>query len=159
MPSLRPTFETKSGFKFFGGYEFRPVFAREGGLADPRRFDAMRDAAAFGPTAARASGFRLDAVGIVPLRGGFSLFGRIGTLYLPSRSSIFAGGSLLAPAYTDPSQVRYEWNVNYSLGASYHVSNSIGLQFKYERANSYFGDARMSDSNVGIWSLGLIKRY
>ncbi len=161
MPSILRDSEAKAGFKFFGGYRFGSIFALAGGFADPRKFDGVQDAATapFGATSGRTSGFRLDAVGIVPIRRGLSLFGKIGTRYSPTRNSGFAGAGMLAPAFADPGQKRYEWNANYGLGASYDVSNSIGLHFKYERANSYFGDTRTSEGNVGIWSLGLIRRY
>ncbi|MFH1603686.1 MAG: outer membrane beta-barrel protein [Pseudomonadota bacterium] len=161
MPSIFPKTEANIGFKFFGGYRFGPSFALEGGFADPGKFDATRDMAApaFGATSSWKSGFRLDAIGIVPLRGGFSLFGRIGTLYSPTRNPILASGGMFSTAFTDPSQTRFEWKAEYGLGASYDVSRSIGLHFKYEHANSYFGEARTSETNAGVWSLGLIKLY
>jgi len=161
MPSILSRTDTDAGFKFSGGYQFGPSFALQGGFTDPRRIDAMRDieAPAFVATSSRASGFRLDAVGIVPLRGGFSLFGKIGTLYSPARDSLSTGGGMRVPAFVDPGQRRFDWNANYGLGASYDVSSSIGLHFKYERANSYYGDARTAEPHVGTWSFGLIKRY
>jgi hypothetical protein len=73
--------------------------------------------------------------------------------------SVSTGGAvlpLLTP--TDLSPKRSEWNSKYGLGASYEMSNKLGLRFEYERINS-LGDGRTGDGNVGIWSLGLIKRY
>ena len=169
MPSLsaaRPSIvsgsESNAGFNLFGGYQFSRHFAVEGRLSEFGKYDAMRDDATpvLGATPGRSSGFRLDAVGIVPLRGGFSLFGKIGTLYSPARTFVSGGGGpTQLPSFADPNTKPFEWNARYGLGASYDVSSSTGLHFKYERASSYLGDARIGDGNVGIWSFGLIKRY
>ena len=161
MPSIVSGSEANTGFKIVGGYQFSRHFAVEGRLSDFGRSETLRDdtTPAFGSTPGRSSGFRLDAVGIVPLRGGFSLFGKIGTLYSPARNFVAGGGLTQVPSFADPNPKPFEWNARYGLGASYDVSSSTGLHFKYERASSYVGDARIGDANVGIWSLGLIKRY
>ena len=162
MPANLAAGETNGGFKIFGGYQFNRHFAVEGRLSEIGRPDSTRDdiAPVFGATPGRSSGFRLDAVGIVPLRGGFSLFGRIGTWYSPVRNFASAGGGLLlVPTFADPNSKPFEWNATYGLGASYDFSSNTGLHFKYERANGYLGDSRTGDGNVGVWSFGLIKRY
>lgn len=63
---------------------------------------------------------------------------------------------MLTPA--DLSPKRSEWNSKYGLGASYEMSNKLGLRFEYERINNV-GDIRTGEGNVGMWSLGLIRRY
>ena len=161
IPSVLSRFDANDGSSLFGSYRFSPSFVLGGAVTKYGKLDAMRDSAAPAPWAApsRAGGIRFDAVGIVPLVGGFSVFGKVGTLYTPSSYPFSAGGSMLSTLLGDPGQKLYAWNATYGLGASYDVSSNFGLHLKYERANSYFGDARTSDSNVGIWSFGLIKRY
>ncbi len=160
-PSIVSGSEANAGFKIYGGYQFSRHLAVEGRLSDFGRSETLRDDTTppFGTAPGRSSGFRLDAVGIVPLRGGFSLFGKIGTLYSPARNFVPGGGLTQVPGSADPNPKPFEWNARYGLGASYDVSSSTGLHFKYERASSYVGDARIGDGNVGIWSFGLIKRY
>jgi OmpA-OmpF porin, OOP family len=155
--------DSGNGYKLYGGYQFNRNLALEGGYADFGRFDAQRDvgAPAFSALSsdARAGGFYVGAVGVVPLPNRFSLFGKLGTGYTTGAASMSASGAglpLLTPA--DLGQRRSEWNSKYGLGASYEMSSELGLRFEYERINS-FGDGRGVEGNVGMWSLGLTKRY
>lgn len=153
--------ESSSAYKLYGGYQFTRNLALEGGYADLGRFDARREitAPALGSVSSSASGFYLGAVGIVPLPNRFSLFGKLGTAYARSTASISTSAAvlpLLTPA--DLGLKRSEWNSKYGLGASYEMSSNLGLRLEYERINS-FGDGRIGEGNVGIWSLGLTKRY
>jgi len=157
------TSESSTGYKLYGGYQFNRNFALEGGYADFGNFDARREVTApvldSMSSNIRASGLYLGAVGIVPLPNRFSLFGKLGTAYSTSTMSISTSGAMLPLATpTDLSPKRFEWNSKYGLGASYEMSNKLGLRFEYERINS-LGDGRTGDGNVGMWSLGLIKRY
>ena len=155
--------ESSTAYKFFGGYQFNRNIALEGGYADFGRLDTRRELATATPgwisNDIRAGGFYLGAVGVVPLPNRFSLFGKLGTGYATNSGSMSPSGvalPLLAPADLGPK--RSEWNSKYGLGASYEMSNKLGLRFEYERINS-FGDGRGADGNVGVWSLGLTKRY
>lgn len=154
--------ESSTTYKFFGGYQFNRNFALEGGYADIARLDTRRELATTPGSISsniRAGGFYIGAVGVIPLPNRFSLFGKLGTGYATNSGSMSPSGvalPLLAPADLGPK--RSEWNSKYGLGASYEMSNKLGLRFEYERINS-FGDGRGADGNVGVWSLGLTKRY
>jgi OmpA-OmpF porin, OOP family len=154
--------ESSTGYKFFGGYRFNSNFALEGGYADFSKLGARREFASqlpgFGSNDIGASGFYFGAVGVVPLPNRFSLFGKLGTGYTTSTGSMSISGAalpLLTPV--DMSMRRSEWSSKYGLGASYEMSNKLGLRFEYERINSA-GDGRI-EGNAGMWSLGLIRRY
>lgn len=155
--------DASAGYKLFGGYRFSRNIAFEGGYVDLSKSGAQRQAAApafgFVPGDVRMGGFYMGAVGIVPLPNRFSLFGKLGTGYATSTAPFHSSGAmpaLLSPADLGPK--RTEWNSKYGLGASYEMPNKLGLRFEYERINS-FGDGRMGEGNVGVWSLGLTKRY
>lgn len=155
--------ESTAGYKLFGGYQFNRNLTLEGGYTDFGRREAQREIAApmLGSMSSdfRPGGFYLGAVGIIPLPNRFSLFGKLGTTYATSASSFSASGMALPLATpADPIPRRSEWNAKYGLGASYEMSNKLGLRFEYERSNSA-GDGRIGEANVGIWSLGLTKRY
>jgi len=161
--SLLPADESTSAYTLYGGYQFSRNITLEGGYADFTRLEAQREIAApmpgFVPNNFRASSLYLGAVGIIPLPNRFSLFGKLGTAYTTSTSSFSASGVVLpqlTPADANPR--RSEWNAKYGLGASYEMSNKLGLRFEYERS-SIAGDGRIGEGNVGIWSLGLTKRY
>ncbi|MCX7142771.1 MAG: outer membrane beta-barrel protein [Proteobacteria bacterium] len=153
--------ESSTGYKLYGGYQFSRNIALEGGYADFSRLDKRRDLTetllGSAPASVRAGGFYLGAIGVVPLADRFSLFGKLGTGYSTSSASLLTGGAFLpGPAELGPR--RSEWNSKYGLGASYEMSHKLGLRFEYERINS-LGDSRPGDGNVGMWSLGLTKRY
>jgi len=160
-PSSLTKDESSTGFKLFAGYRYNQNFALEGGYTDLGKFEARRDATA--PVGSisrnmRTSGFDLAAVGIIPMQSGFSLFGKIGAMYTMTRSSISTSGALLPLPTTDLSPKRSEWNPKVGLGAGYDFSNGLGLRVEYERVSNV-GDARTGDGNIGMWSLGLTKRY
>jgi OOP family OmpA-OmpF porin len=155
--------DSSSAYKFYGGYQFNRNLALEGGYADFGKFDTRREiiVPVYGsmPGNVKAGSFYLGAVGIVPLPNRFSLFGKLGTGYTTGTASLWTSGVvpvLLTP--TDLGPKRSEWSSKYGLGASYEMSSKLGLRFEYERINS-FGDGRMGESNVGVWTLGLTKRY
>ena len=155
--------ESSTGFKLFGGYQYNPNFALEGGYTDLGKFDARRDVTApvVGSVSRnmRMAGFDLAAVGIIPVQNGFALFGKIGAMYTMTRSSISTSGALLpAAALTDLNPKRSEWNPKFGIGASYDFSNRLGLRLEYEHVSNV-GDAATGEGNVGMWSLGLTKRF
>jgi OmpA-OmpF porin, OOP family len=155
--------DSTAGYKLYGGYQFNRHITLEGGYADFGKLEAQRESAApmLGSMSNnfRTSAFYVGAVGIIPLPNRFSLFGKLGTTYATGASPVSASGvllPLLTPA--DPNPRRTEWNSKYGLGASYEMSNKLGLRFEYERSNS-LGDGRIGEGNIGMWSLGLTKRY
>lgn len=157
------TSESNTGYKLYGGYQFNRNVALEGGYTDFGKFDPGRDTAtpALDSVSSnfRSSGLHLDVVGIIPLHNGLSLFGRLGTVYTMGNTSISAsGGAAPLLTLTDLNARRSEWNSRYGLGASYDLPNNLGLRFGYERINN-LGDFRTGEGNVGMWSLGLTKRY
>jgi OOP family OmpA-OmpF porin len=154
------TDDSNTGFKFYGGYRFNRNVTLEGGYADFGKFDSQREmmVPAFGSLSSgiRASGFYVGAVGVVPLPNRFSLFGKLGTGYTTNQAFVSTSSAMLTPA--DLGARRTEWNSKYGLGASYEMSNKLGLRFEYERSNS-LGYGGAGDGNVGMWSLGLTRRY
>jgi OmpA-OmpF porin, OOP family len=155
--------ESSTGFKLFGGYRYNQNFALEGGYTDLGKFNARRDVTApvIGSISRdmKTSGFDLAAVGIFPIQNGFSLFGKIGAMYTMTRSSISINGALLpAAGLTDLSPRRSEWNPKFGIGAGYDFSSGLGLRLEYERVTNV-GDAATGEGNIGMWSVGLTKRF
>jgi len=155
--------QANTGIKLYGGYQINRNLTLEGGYAESGQFDTRREftTPAFGLQSSefRTSRFYMGAVGVVPLPNRFSLFGKLGTGYATGAAldaTSAAGLPMLTPA--DLALRRSEWNSKYGLGASYEMSNKLGLRFEYERTNSA-GDGRSVEGNVGMWSLGLTKRY
>ena len=68
-----PTDSSSTGGKIFGGYNFSPYFAVEGGYTDTGEFDSSAGTL-------KGSGLFADAVGRLPLGNDFSALARVGVL-------------------------------------------------------------------------------
>lgn len=155
--------ESSTGFKIFFDYRFNQNFALEGGYVDFGKFDARRDVTA--PVTGtltrnlKSSGFDLTAMGILPMDNGFSLFAKAGGIYTMTRGSISTSGGLIPVAtLTDLSPKRSELNPKFGVGLGYQFSNGLGLRLEYERVMNV-GDGSTMEGHIGMWSLGLTKRY
>ena len=154
--------ESGTGFKIFAGYHFNRNFALEGGYTDLGKFRVTRDvsapAAIAGSAVAdmRSTGFNLDAVGVIPLQGGFSLFGKIGTIYTTTQTSLATSGGISAGG---ASAKRRDWDWKWGVGASYNFGNGMSLRLEYEDYNDVPNDEIVGKADLRMWSLGLTRRF
>src|SRR5881275_314908 len=87
--------EHKTAYKLYGGYQFHPNFAVEGGYYNLGRYDygfTTLGGAFSGNT--RYHGLNLDLVGRFPITDRFAAFGRIGAAYTEAKSSVATAGTL-----------------------------------------------------------------
>lgn len=104
--------------KVFGGYQFTPNFALEGGAVE---FGRIRNSAG----RVSSHGLFLDAVGIAPLNDKWSLLGRLGMSRVDFNTS--AGKS-------------NGNGIHAGLGAQYALTSRIALRAEWERSRpSVFG--------------------
>ncbi|HXA48409.1 MAG TPA: outer membrane beta-barrel protein, partial [Burkholderiaceae bacterium] len=109
-----------TGYKLFGGYQFNPYFALEGGYYDLGKFGFTANTQ---PPATlngniKINGVDLDALGFIPFTEHFSAFGRIGMNYSNARDS-FSGNAPINVPQPDPGKRA----LNYKLG--------VGLQYEF----------------------------
>ena len=161
--------EKDTAYKVFGGYQFNKNFAVEGGYADFGNHSLTVSITA--PTiadgsikgSAEASGFNVDAVGIIPLQSGFSLFGKVGAVYTTTKGSYTGSGAytsaVLATAFGDLNPKSSEWNLKWGVGAKYDFTNNMALRVEYERINNVGDKNKVGESDVDMWSLGLVVRF
>jgi len=118
-----------TAYKIYGGYRINPNFALELG--------AVRLGRLSGPLGdAKANGYSLDAVGLLPLSAQWSALGSLGV----GRMKTSAGG--LDDTGTAP---------KFGLGAQYQLNSSTALRGEWER---YRLDAFGAKSNVDTVSVG-----
>jgi OOP family OmpA-OmpF porin len=120
-----------TGFKVYGGWQFTPNFALEGGAVGLGRVSNASGEA-------KARGYFLDAVGVLPLDNNWSLLGRAGVVNVKTITST---------ADSDRG-----WGTKIGLGAQYQLTKSLALRGEWER---YRLNAFDTHPNVDQLSVGL----
>ena len=144
-----------SGGKLFGGYQFTPNFAVEGGYFDLGRFSYSGTTTGGnynGDT--RANGLNLDLVGTLPLTEQFSILGRVGAAFAQTRSNFSSTG--FVPANTS-NRSRNDTSVKFGIGLQYAITDALSLRAELERYR--INDPIRNRSNVDMASIGLIYRF
>jgi OOP family OmpA-OmpF porin len=116
--------------KLFGGWQFTPNVAVEGGVTELGR--VRSDAGSV-----KGHGEYLDAVGLLPLNASWSLLGSVGVAHVD-----------LDTTSGDDSSAALKLGV----GAEYAISPNVALRGEYE---NYRADVFGTHSNVGQFNLGV----
>ena len=151
------TDDSDTGYKLQVGYKFNPNFAIEGGYID---FGKVSYSATFtggsANASAKASGWNVDAVGILPINDAFSLFGKVGLIDAKVDVSVSAtgpGGSASGSANTT------KWRGTYGLGGTYDFTKNVGMRVEYERFSELGDSNNTGKSNVDLYSLGVVYKF
>ena len=145
-----------TAFKIFGGYQFNQYFALEGGYFDLGKFGY---AAITSPTGGlngsiQIKGLNVDAVGILPFEGNFSVFGRLGLNYAQSRDNFNStGGVFTSESNANANSV----NLKAGVGAQYNFIDSVALRGEWERYR--INDAVGARGDVDLLSIGLVVMF
>lgn len=120
------------GLKLYGGYQFNPNFAVEGGVFGLGHIDDVTGKV-------QTRGFFVDAVGLYPLGSNWSLLGSAG----------------LAAARFDSSAVGDDDSPGLKLGAGVQVdlSKQLALRAQHDRyhfTGAYDGKANIGQTTVGV---------
>ena len=140
-----------TGYKIFGGYQFTPNIAVEGGYVwlGTQKYRATYT----GGTAsvdAKGEGFNIDVLGILPLGDSFSLFAKVGAIDAKMSGSVTATG----PGGTAAVNVsQTQWKANYGIGATYNFAPALGLRAEIERFDF------PSSSSANLYSVGVQYKF
>lgn len=145
-----------TGYKLFGGYQFNPYFALEGGYFDLGQFGYQATTVPAGTLNGniKLRGVNLDAVGFLPFTDKLSAFGRIGANYAQARDN-FSGTGFVNVA--DPSPSTRALNYKYGLGLEYRFTHAIAMRLEAERYR--IDDAVGNKGDINLLSLGLVYRF
>lgn len=148
--------EEDVGFKLFAGYRFHPNFAVEGGYFNLGKFNTTT--VTTGPPltiageAKNDNGFNLDLVGIVPFDDSFSGFARVG---VQTSKTTVSGAAVGVAVSTSESKTSYKAG----LGLQYNFTKNVGARLEWERYRVPDGDGTGGQSDVDLFSLGLVVRF
>jgi OOP family OmpA-OmpF porin len=145
-----------TGYKIFGGYKLNKNFAVEGGYFDLGRFGFTATTVPAGTLngTIKLKGLNLDAVGILPINGKFSAFGRAGLNYAEADDS-FSGTDAVSVSNPNPS--KRETNYKFGAGVQYDINESLGMRAEAERYR--INDAVGNRGDIDLFSVGLVYRF
>jgi OOP family OmpA-OmpF porin len=154
--------ETGTGFKGYVGYRFNRNFAIEGGYTDLGEFSATRNvtAPAIGSLkgTVTATGLHIDAVGILPLQGNFSLFGKVGAYFNEVETRVTSTGAVVVLAGRS-NFTHSDTNLKVGVGAAYDFNQSVGLRVEWERFSGLGDSSVGGTTDVDMLSAGVVFRF
>jgi OmpA-OmpF porin, OOP family len=154
--------ENDSGFKLFAGYQVNSNFALEGGYADLGKFTLDTAVTAFGSPATahseiKATGWNIDAVGIVPVGNIWSIIGRVGVIRADVKLDVTAngpGGSASDNVSSTTSDMKY--GLGFQL---YDVTQAFGIRGEWERYHNLGDKDTTGQGDVDLWSVGIVVKF
>jgi len=98
-------------------------------------------------------GFSLDVLGILPLGGGWRLYGRAGGLFAETRVELKGQGMALADDELK------EWEPGYKFGAGVAYEFDSGVAFRGEWERYVLDDAMGGDTEADTFSITFLYRF
>ena len=145
--------ETDRSYKVFGGYQFTPNFALEGGYFKLGRFGFVSTTVPAGSLSGQINlhGVNLDLVGTLPLTERLSAIGRVGAQHAKATDR-FTGTGAVGVLNPNPSQS--EANAKLGLGLQYAFTPSVLMRAEVEHYR--INDAVGNRGGVNVVSLSLV---
>ena len=133
--------EKDTAWKLFGGYRFNPYFAVEGTYLDwGEASGTINTASGVRTIPLGQTGMGIAAVGSLPIRPQFSLFGKVGYVWTTQETPASASGNF----------EREEEELHYGLGVRLAFTPNWGARAEWERADK---------TKVELFSIGLEYRF
>lgn len=141
-------------YKLYGGYQINENFSLEAGYFNLGQFGYTATTQPAGTLAGKIKlqGINLDVVGLWPITGKFSAFGRAGLNYAEAKDSFVNTGAVDVPV--DPNPSKSEVNYKAGLGIQYNFNKSLAMRLEGERYR--INDAVGNRGDVDLYSLGLV---
>jgi OOP family OmpA-OmpF porin len=157
--------DNDTGYKVQAGYKFNENFAVEGGYVDLGRLTLSADLAPEAPITSghvgadvKAYGFNVEAVGILPLGSGFSVFAKAGAILAITDSDVSAvasGQGVSASVDDDNSDTSFKPTAG--VGAAFDLNETLSVRLEYERFFDLKVDSDGFDADLA--SIGLVARF
>lgn len=147
-----------TGYKVFGGYQFNPNFAIEGGYFNLGQSGFTATTVPSGSLIGdiKVQGVNLDLVGTLPITERLSVLGRVGANYAQTDGTFRTTGAAQAFNF-NPSPSARDTNLKVGLGMEYAVTESLSWRAEVERYR--INDAVGNKGDVDLYSVGLVYRF
>lgn len=148
--------DRSTGFKLYGGYQFSPYLALEGGYFDLGKFGYTANTVPAGTLNGemRVRGLNLDLVGTLPLAGKLSALGRVGVNYARVNDRFSGTGAVNV---SNPTASKSQANVKYGVGLNYAFTDALNMRLELERYR--VNDAIGNKGDIDMVSVGLVYRF
>ncbi|WP_439520069.1 outer membrane beta-barrel protein [Hydrogenophaga sp.] len=148
--------DRSTGFKLYGGYQFNPYMALEGGYFDLGKFGYIANTVPSGTLNGdmRVKGLNLDLVGTLPITGKLSALGRVGVNHARVNDRFSGTGAV---GVSNPTARQSDTNVKYGIGLNYAFSETLAMRLEVERYR--VNDAVGNKGDVDMVSVGLVYRF
>ena len=150
------------GWKIFGGYQFNPYLALEGGYVNFGKYDPQITGLA-GTTSFKIKGqvdsdaMFFDVVGHLPVNESFSVFGKVGLAFTwtDASASGYVGNLFSASAKADENEVVPKLGV----GVRYNITKQIGVRAEYEYYYNVGEEDTTGESSIRMGSVGMTYHF
>jgi OOP family OmpA-OmpF porin len=157
--------DNDTGYKIQAGYKFSENLAVEGGYVDLGRLSLSADLGPQGPIVSghvgadlKAYGFNIDAVGILPLGAGFSVFAKAGAILARTESDISVTASGQGTSVSlDEDDSDTSLAPTAGVGLAFDLNDTLSVRLEYERFFTLKSDD--ADVDVDLAALGLVVRF
>lgn len=148
--------DRSTGFKLYGGYQFNPYLALEGGYFDLGKFGYTANTVPSGTLNGdmRVKGLNLDLLGTLPITGKLSALGRVGVNHARVNDRFYGTGAV---GVSNPTARQSDTNVKYGIGLNYAFSETLAMRLEVERYR--VNDAVGNKGDVDMVSVGLVYRF
>jgi len=148
--------DRSTGYKLFGGYQFTPHLAVEGGYFDLGKFGYTATTVPAGTLSGemRVRGLSLDLVGTWPLTDRLSALGRVGLNHARVNDRFSSTGGV---SVNNPTASKTATHPKFGVGLDYAFSNALAMRLELERYR--VNDAIGNKGDIDMVSVGLVYRF
>jgi len=102
------------------------------------------------------SGVHFDAVGILPVKKWFELFGKLGVVVTTEKADLSTTGAAQMPG--NSRTTRSEFNPKIGFGGDIRIWRALGMRIEYEWIGSV-GARSLGEGDIELYSVGLHYRF
>jgi OOP family OmpA-OmpF porin len=157
-PGSASRFDSRDlGYKLQFGYNFNQNFAVEGGYVDlgQQNYHVNFDSGS-GHAKTSDNGLNIAALGIIPVEGPFSVFGKVGVI--DAKVDYHLSGSDAGGSFADAHE-KIKFSPEYGVGVMYSLNDVADLRVEAERFADLGKKSTTGENNVDLLSLGVSYRF
>lgn len=154
--------DKKTAWRVFFGYQVNPYLAFEAGYADLGKFTTSFTIPGIPTTVSssfRPTIYGVDAIGTLPIGGGFGLLGRIGFFHWKLQAATTVSPFDLPGIVEAGGDTPKGYNVDFGVGAKWDFAQNLGVRLEYTRYPKIGEEETTGKADVDLLSASLLWRF